>query len=519
MKAALYCRLSREDEKKAGESESIQNQKSILLQYAQENELEVYQIYVDDDYSGIDRSRPAFCAMLKAASEHKFEVVLAKTQSRFTRDMELVEKYLHGRFAEWGIRFIAVVDHVDTNDTANKKSRQINGLINEWYLEDLSANVRSVLDHKRKEGVYIAASALYGYQKDPAAKGKLLIDPEAAEVVKRIYAMALDGMGARRIARTLNEEHVPSPTAYRQSRRGGAAGSAPGTLLWGSASIYQMLHNRTYTGDLVQGRHKKLSYKSKKTIWLPKSQWIVVENTHEAIIDRDTFETVQRMLKERTRSGGKGTIHPLAKKVVCGCCGNYMEQTGRQPKADGTQRRYVRCRMHQRAPEVCGNKTCTDMNALENAVLERIRAYVADYFDPEKVTLPEQDDPIQQREQAKRDELKRLKSEVDRRRKAMQELYLDKVSGFIDAVQFSEMNQTFLEDVKNAETRINTLEAELEQQQEETNVVQTQMQRVRELAQVSHLTRELVVLLVHRVVVGAKDPLTGEKKITIEWNF
>ena len=196
-----------------------------------------------------------------------------------------------------------------------------------------------------------------------------------------------------------------------------------------------------------------------------------------------------------------------------------MEQTGRQPRADGTQRRYVRCRMHQRAPEVCGNKTCTDMDALENAVLERIRAYAADYFDPEKVPLPEQDDPIRQREQARRDELKRLKSEAARRRKAMQELYLDKVSGLIDAVQFSEMNQTFLEEVKKAETRIDTLETELEQPQEETGGVQTQRQRVRELAQVSQLTRELVVLLVHRVIVSPKDPLTGEQKITIEWNF
>jgi len=254
-------------------------------------------------------------------------------------------------------------------------------------------------------------------------------------------------------------------------------------------------------------------------MWLPKSQWIVVENTHEPIIDMETFETVQMMLKERTRSGAKGEIHPLAKKIVCGCCGSFMEQTGRQPRADGTQRRYVRCRMHQRAPEVCGNKNCTDMDALENAVLERIRAYAADYFDPEKVTLPEQDDPIRQREQVRRDELKRLKSEADRRRKAMQELYLDKVSGLIDAVQFSEMNQTFLEEVKKAETRIDTLEAELEQQQEETGGAQTQRQRVRELAQVSYLTRELVVLLVHRVIVSPKDPLTGEQKITIEWNF
>ena len=521
MKAAIYCRLSKEDEDKIGESESIQNQKSMLIQYAIEKGFDIYQIYSDEDYSGIDRNRPAFNSMIQAASEHKFDVVLAKTQSRFTRDMELVEKYLHGKFIEWGIRFIAVVDHVDTNDTANKKSRQINGLINEWYLEDLSTNVRSVLDHKRKEGLFIGSFARYGYCKDPNAKGKLIIDPEAAEVVRRIFSMALSGIGAHKIARILNDEKVPSPTAYKQQHgiHYHIAAKNPNADLWSSPTVYQMLHNQLYVGDMVQGRHKKVSYKSEKTIWLPQSQWIVVENTHEAIIDRGTFETVQMMLKERTRSGGKGTIHPLAKKVICGCCGSYMEQTGRQPKADGTQRRYVRCRMHQRAPEVCGNKTCTDMNALENAVLERIRAYVADYFDPEKVTLPEQDDPIQQREHAKRDELKRLKSEVDRRRKAMQELYLDKVSGLIDTVQFSEMNQTFLEDVKNAETRINILEAELEQQQEETSVVQTQMQRVRELARVSHLTRELAVLLVHRVVVGTKDPLTGEQKITIEWNF
>ena len=210
MKAAIYCRLSKEDEDKIGESESIQNQKSMLLQYAIEKGFDIYQIYSDEDYSGIDRNRPAFNSMLQAASEHQFDVVLAKTQSRFTRDMELVEKYLHGKFMEWGVRFIAVVDHVDTNDTANKKSRQINGLINEWYLEDLSTNVRSVLDHKRKEGLFIGSFARYGYCKDPNAKGKLIIDPEAAEVVRRIFSMALNGIGAHKIARILNDENSPA---------------------------------------------------------------------------------------------------------------------------------------------------------------------------------------------------------------------------------------------------------------------------------------------------------------------
>ena len=521
MKAAIYCRLSKEDETKTGESESIQNQKSMLLQYAMEKGFELYQIYSDEDYSGIDRNRPAFNAMIRAASEHKFDVVLAKTQSRFTRDMELVEKYLHGKFIEWGVRFIAVVDHVDTDDTANKKSRQINGLINEWYLEDLSVNVRSVLDHKRKEGQYIASFALYGYQKDPAVKGRLQIDPEAAEVVKRIFALALSGMGAHKIAQILNEEGVLSPTEYKQQNgeHYHLARKTPYESLWSSGTIYQMLHNQTYTGDLVQGRHKKVSYKSKRTVWLPKSQWIVVENTHEAIIDKDTYDTVQQMMQRRTRSGAGGMIHPLARKVVCGCCGCIMEQTGRPLKADGTRVRYVRCRMHQRAPKRCGNKTCTNLDDLQELVLKRIREYAAEYFDPEKVELPRRDDPVRQRAQAQRSELKRLKGEADRRRKAMQQLYLDKASGLIDAVQFSEMNRAFGEEIKSAESRIRGLEAELEQQPKETEAIQEQRQRVWELAQIPQLTRELAVLLVRRVVVGTKDPLTGQQEITIEWEF
>lgn len=421
MKAAIYCRLSKEDEARAGESESIQNQRSMLVQYAVEHGMEIYQIYTDEDYSGIDRSRPAFHAMIEAASEHKFDVVLAKTQSRFTRDMELVEKYLHGKFVEWGIRFIAVVDHVDTSDAANKKARQINGLINEWYLEDLSANVRSVLDHKRREGVHIGSFAPYGYRKDPETKGKLRIDPEAAEIVKRIYAMALGGVGARKIARTLNEEGVLSPAAYKQQK--GMKAQCPAAPLWNSATVYQMLHNETYAGNLVQGRHQKISYKSQKTIWLPKAQWVVVENTHEAIIDRETFETVQRMLAHRARSGAKGSVHPLACKVVCGCCGGTMEQTSRPAKADGTRIHYLRCRVHQRAPQHCPNQTCTNLDALQALVLEHIRAYAADAFGPEQAP----DIPV--------------------------------------------------------------------------------------------LTRALAVLLVERVVVGPKDPQTGQQHVTIEWTF
>ena len=355
----------------------------------------------------------------------------------------------------------------------------------------------------------------------PAAEFNIYVDPEAAEIVKRIFSMALSGIGAHKIARILNDEKVPSPTAYKQMNgiHYHIAAKNRNIGLWSSPTVYQMLHNQTYAGNLVQGRHKKISYKTEKTMWLPKSQWIVVENTHEPIIDMETFETVQMMLKERTRSAAGGMIHPLARKVVCSCCGCIMEQTGRPPRADGTRIRYVRCRMHQRAPEQCGNKTCTNLTDLQNVVLQRICAYVSDWFDPEKVKPPEQDDPVRQRNQAMREELRKLRGDVERRRKAMQELYLDKVSGLIDSAQFFEMNKSFLDEVSSAEARIEKLESELEQQKEESATIQTQMQRVRELAQVSQLTRELVVLLVHRVIVSPKDPIVGEQKITIEWNF
>ena len=187
----------------------------MLLRYAAEHGYTVQEVYIDEDYSGADRRRPAFNQMLAAAERREFDVILAKTQSRFTRDMELVEKYLHGKFAEWGIRFIAVVDHVDTQDRAGKKARQINGLINEWYLEDLSDNVRSVLTHKRWQGDYIATFALYGYRKDPADHSRLLPDPEAAAVVRHIYALYLQGYGTARIAHILNAAQRLPPAAWR----------------------------------------------------------------------------------------------------------------------------------------------------------------------------------------------------------------------------------------------------------------------------------------------------------------
>ena len=204
-KVAIYCRLSEEDRDKkhdTDESGSIQNQKAMLLEYAGKQGWELYRLYCDEDCTGADRRRPEFNRLLQDAEQRRFDIVLCKTQSRFTRELELVEKYIHGLFPLWGIRFVSVVDNADTENKGNKKSRQINGLVSEWYLEDLSENIRSVLDNRRRSGFHIGAFAPYGYKKDPEKKGHLLIDEEAAAVVREVFTRFAQGCGKTAIARS-----------------------------------------------------------------------------------------------------------------------------------------------------------------------------------------------------------------------------------------------------------------------------------------------------------------------------
>ena len=523
MKAAIYCRLSKEDDDHDKESESIQNQKSMLIKYAFEKGYEIYNIYCDEDYSGIDRNRPDFCKMIAAADERKFDIILVKTQARFTRDMELVEKYLQGQFVEWGIRFIAVVDHVDTDDIANKKSRQINGLINEWYLEDLSNNVRSVLDHKRKEGKYIATFALYGYAKDPHDKNKLVIDFEAAQVIKRIFLLYLAGNGTTKIARILNEENIPSPTLYKHEHglHYRDAAKNPNGDLWGKATVYRMLTTRTYAGDLEQGRHKKISYKSEKTVWLPKEKWIIVPNTHEPIIEPALFNRVQKMLAQRARGGGTGVVNPLAGKLFCGLCGASMEQTGAAaPKSGGAyQRRYFRCRTSQRDKAKCSGQNYLPIGEIEAIVLEKIRFYVKEYFDPraldQNLTALQTDKKKEQRHS----ELQRLQTQVHRRRKAMQDLYLDKSCGTLSDEQFQQLNTAYLKQVEQYQIRIQQIQKDLAASAENKKQQKDPKKYLAEITEVKILNRELVCLLIDKIFVFPIDTKSATRNIEICWNF
>ncbi|MCI9626076.1 MAG: recombinase family protein [Clostridia bacterium] len=329
MRCAIYCRLSKEDEEKQLESESIQNQKALLLRYAAQQNWDVAAIYIDSDYSGTDRDRPAFCTMLREARAHSFDIVLCKTQSRFTRDMELVEKYIHYLFPLWGIRFVTAVDHVDTALRGNKKARQINGLINEWYLEDLSENIRAVFGHKRRTGQYIGALAAYGYRKDASDHHRLCVDPPAAAVVQDIYRWYLEGMGKQKIADKLNRHKIPSPAAYREGTKKSA---------WTKTAVGRILKNEIYTGVMVQGKRRKVSYKSKQMRQVPPEEWVRVEGTHEAIVSQQEFRRVQALLRCKTDAQQPAQRILLEGKLFCGVCGETLNQVRAK---SGT---YLRCK-------------------------------------------------------------------------------------------------------------------------------------------------------------------------------
>jgi len=449
--------------------------------------------------------------MIEAAKQKKFQIVLCKSQSRFTRDMELVEKYIHGLFPIWGIRFIAVADNADTEVMGNKKARQINGLVNEWYLEDLSENVRMVFDLKRREGKYIGGFPIYGYRKDPADKNHIIPDPEAAEVVRQIYQWSLEGHGRQNIAYLLNQRGIPNPTRYKAERGWTCNHPIKNDFgLWNKVAVGRILTNEMYTGVMIQGRRKKVSYKSKVIIDTPESEWYRVEGTHEAIIDRATFEAVQRGLKLRTRTDGTRETHLLAGLVKCADCGSTMS------KCSNGKQTYLRCKLYA---DSGSQKLCTRhsvrLDQLIDLISERIRYYVQTYYrlDPNDIQ-PQKDT----RREALEQEKKSLSAQLEKRNQALKTLYLDKVAGILSEGQFVDLNQSFLEEKSRLERRLNAIDEELAER-DHSEDQDSLMERARELLKLETVPRELVVGLVEKIEICEKNLETGQQEVKVTWKF
>ncbi len=517
MKVAIYCRLSEEDRNKQSEnddSNSIQNQKSMLMRYAMEQGWELYNIYSDDDYAGADRRRPEFNRILKDAEERKFDIILCKTQSRFTRELELVEKYIHGLFPIWGIRFISIVDNADTAVKGNKKSRQINGLVNEWYLEDMSDNIRSVLKSRRQNGFHIGAFALYGYKKDPDQKGHLIIDEEAAAVVREVFALFSQGYGKTAIARMLNDRGIPNPTEYKRLK--GLRYKQPkarNSTLWKYFAISDMLTNEIYIGNMVQGKYGSISYKTKQNKPRPKSEWYVVEGTHEPIIDRPLWDRVQKMIKERAKPFDVGTIGLFARKARCANCGYVMRSSKNRGK------HYLQCSNRHVAKDACIGSFIS-VDKLEQMVIDELNRLSAEYLDKNDL---ERNIEFCSNLQSQKDAILANIAAYEKRAaelsKAIRELYLDKLKGLITASDYTEMSKDFVNDRDRLERLITDGHRQIEEIELKTEVGDSRRELIERYTNPEHLSRDMVEILIDYISVGRRIPQTHDVPIEIHWNF
>lgn len=517
MKAAIYCRLSEEDRDKRSSGEdsaSIRNQKSMLLQYAAAQGWEVSGIYSDDDYTGADRNRPEFRRLLADAEKGMFDIILCKTQSRFTRELELVEKYLHGLFPQWGIRFVSVVDNADTDVKGNKKSRQINGLVNQWYLEDMSDNIRSVLRNRRENGFHIGATALYGYQKDPEQKGHLIIDEEAAQIVREVFVLFSQGYGKSAIARMLNDRGVPNPTEYK--RRKGIIKTPPkqksGTL-WKYYTIADMLENEMYIGNMVQGKYGSVSYKTKKNKPRPKEQWYRVEGTHAPIIERELWDKVKAMREEKAKPFGTGVIGLFSGKACCEECG-YALRSGK--RGDW---RFLTCPNRSVSKDACRGAFIS-VSRLESKVMTELKRLTELYVD--QAALEREicwDNDCKKQRSQMRDRMNADEEKIRQYKKAIGALYMDKVRGILTEEDYLDMSKVFAEDKKRLEESVEMYKKQLREietggeEGERTKIL------VEKYIHMEHLTREMVEALIHHIDVGRRLPGSRDVPITVYWKF
>lgn len=517
MKAAIYCRLSEEDRNKlcsGDDSNSIQNQKAMLLQYAAEQSWEVYGIYSDDDYTGADRRRPQFNRLLDDARKRRFDVVLCKNQSRFTREMELVEKYIHGLFPLWGIRFVSIVDNADTANKGNKKSRQINGLVNEWYLEDMSDNIRSVLTNRRKNGFHIGAFAPYGYRKDPDQKGHLIIDPEAARVVREIYRLYARGHGKTAIARRLNDQGIPNPTEYKrlQGLRYRNPASHNSTL-WKYSAISDILTNEVYIGNMVQGKYASVSYKTKELKPQPKDQWIIVKGTHEPVIQMDLWDQVQARISQRSKPFSNGQIGLFAGKVRCAYCG-YTMRSSKQG-----QRRYLQCQTRYVSKDACIG-SFVSVKKLEQKVRRELDRLTERYLDREKLerNIDIASDLNQQRARLQ-GEITAYRRRIAEYTRGIRELYLDKVRGILHEEDYAALTRDFSKEKKRMEGMAAACENEITEIDRCISKGQSRGDRITRYLTMEHLSRDAVEAFIDHITVYKRVAGTQEVPIDIHWNF
>ena len=518
-RAALYCRLSKDDEQ-AGDSVSIETQRMMLTGFCYERGYKIYEVYTDDGYSGLNFNRPAFQRMLEDIDRGKVNMVVTKDLSRLGRDYIQTGYDTDIYFSQKKVRYIAVNDGIDTsredNDIAPFKN-----ILNDMYARDLSRKVKSAKRQRAYQGLYISAQAPYGYKVDPEDKNHLIVDEEAAGVVREIFNLALEGNGLVGIAKILTERKILTPGVYKAEKgdlrflRYQERNSPFG---WCYQTVRKILGDRVYTGDMVNHRYEILNYKTKERTPVPKEQQIIVADRHEPIVSRDDYERVQTTISLRHRAKKHEYDNVFRDLVYCAECGTRLTWMTKQLKSGNTP--LLRCMNHFHNPDECQHYHFIYYEELYAEVLSRIKALSAQIDSGKLARQLEK----QRLKRAKKDKLVSERTKIHKRLEALtkviKRLYEDYANDMVSVKDYQLLLKEYNREQKKLNTRLTVIGTRLNGTQDEENVGKLKAV-LDEYFDRDILTSTLLVKLIERIEIGhiVSTENGKEQEITIYYRF
>lgn len=507
-KTALYLRLSRDDED-YGESVSIETQRKILRQYAKEHGLHIVGEYVDDGWSGTNFDRPDFQRMLKDIEAGKVNCVITKDLSRFGREHIMMDYYLEFYFPEQRVRYVAVDDNEDTEKGLSDLV-PFKNLFNEWFAKDTSRKVKNSLRAKFKAGERTFAYAPIGYKRHPEIKNKLVIDEETRWIIEKIFNLAFYGAGAAKITRILMDEKVPTSGWLKYQQDGKFAhiyADAPEEkrYTWTIAQVKSILKDETYIGNTVHYRETNISYKNKKRMRKPESEWMRIEGTHEAIISKDVFERVQEQIASRRRKLGNATTQIFAGLVRCADCGWSMSFATN--KCNKVPYSYFNCTSYRQYGKIEGKCSAhyVRYDVLYAYVLSRVQ-YWSERAQMDEQGLLRQLLATSDRERAaaaKRQtaelaKTQKRKAEVD---KLFAKMYEDWAAERITEANFTMLSQKYQAEQQGLESKIQVLTVQLAEEREIASNAEKWLALIRRYTAPAELNAELLNTLIEKIVI------------------
>ena len=518
---ALYCRLSRDDELQ-GDSNSIINQKAILQKYADDNGFSNTQFFVDDGYSGTNFERPDWQRLIALAEDGKIGTVIVKDMSRLGRDYLKVGYYTEVFFPGSDIRFIAINNGVDSANQQDSDFTPFLNIINEWYAKDTSKKIRAVFKAKGQSGKPLCVNPPYGYLKDPDDKTHWVVDEEAAAVVREAFHLCVSGFGPTQIARIFAERNIMNPSA-RAKHIGVNIPDNRGhddDYVWRGSTVVHMLSRQEYLGHTVNFKTYRKSYKNKKQMHNDPSEWQVFENTHEAIIDQETFDIVQRIRDGRRRLTPMGEMPILSGMLFCGDCGKKLYQVrGRNLP----QKEYFVCSTYRKIKGGCSSHQIRN-EVVEELLLDGIRSITAFARDHEDefvsmVMKKSRAESERSMREGKR-ELEQAQTRIRKLDEIIQKLYEDNLEGKISDERFAKMSANYEAEQHTLEQRVAELKALFAAEKDNAVNVDFFLSKVKKYTDIQELTAEVIREFVEKVYVHQTEYIDEQKvqRIRIVYN-